>query len=123
MSKLTIKCTGFRPFRRNTLQGFCEVLIEELGLRLKDIAIHEKGNSRWAQLPTKPQMKDGALVKNADGKLEYFSIAEFTSREIRDAFSAAVIRALLEHTPTAFDDEEPKQSTNQGSAVDQEVPF
>jgi hypothetical protein len=112
MSKMTLTCQNFRPFRQNTLQGFAEILIKEIGLKFKDVAIHEKGNSRRAQLPAKPQMKDGALVKNADGKLEYFSIAEFTSREIRDAFSGAVIRAVLEHTPDAFDDEaqQPKQS-------------
>jgi hypothetical protein len=123
MSKLTIKCTGFRQFRRNTLFGFAEIVIEEIGLRLKDIAIHEKADSRWAQLPAKPQMKDGALVKNSDGKLEYFSIAEFTSRDIRDAFSTAVIRALLEHAPSAFDDEQPKSTNRQSAPIDGEVPF
>jgi len=124
MSKMTIKCTSFRPFKRNTLFGFAEIVISELGLKLKDVALHEKANSRWAALPAKPQIKDGSLVKNADGKLEYFSIADFTSREIRDAFSAAVVRAVLEHSPTAFDDEQPKQAPASGGRFhDDPIPF
>ena len=35
-------------------------------LTIRDVAIHEKDEARWAQLPAKPQVKDGALVKDAD---------------------------------------------------------
>jgi hypothetical protein len=124
--KMTIKCTAFRPFHRNTLFGFAEIVISELGLKLKDVALHEKANSRWAALPAKPQIKDGSLVKNADGKLEYFAIADFTSRDIRDAFSAAVVRAVLEHTPGAFDadaDIERKPAGGGGHFHSDPIPF
>jgi len=122
---MTIVCTSFRPFHRNTLFGFAEIVISELGLKLKDVALHEKGNSRWAALPAKPQIKDGSLVKNADGRLEYFAIADFTSREIRDAFSAAVVRAVIEHEPRAFDAEAPEHKPAGGSSIraDDKIPF
>jgi hypothetical protein len=42
-------------------------------LTIRDVAIHEKGEARWAQLPAKPQVKDGALVKDATGKIQYFA--------------------------------------------------
>jgi hypothetical protein len=127
MSKMTIKCEGFCPWRRNTLCGFAEITISELHLRIKDIALHEKGNSRWAQLPAKPQIKDGAIVKDDSGKAQYIPILEFTGREVRDAFSAAVIRAVLEHTPSAFDDEPAKVGAKKPADVasfhDDQIPF
>jgi hypothetical protein len=103
--KLTIKCKSFRPFRRNTLFGFAEILVTEIGLCIKDVTIHEKNNSRWAGLPARPNLKDGAIVTDNDGKPQYFAVLEFTSKEIRDAFNAAAVRAVLDHTPTAFDGE------------------
>jgi hypothetical protein len=106
MSKLTITCRGFYPLHRNTLRGFCEIRIEELRLVIRDIAIHEKGSARWAQLPSRLQIRDGELVHDADGKIQYVHLMNFDSRAVSDAFSAAVIRAVLEFAPTAFEKEE-----------------
>ena len=39
-ARLTVTCTEFRPLRRNTLTGFCNVSIPELKLEIKDIAVH-----------------------------------------------------------------------------------
>ena len=101
-NKLTITCSEFRPLHRNTLRGFAEIEIAELQLTIKDVAIHVRDGARWAQLPAKPQVRDGALVRDADGKIAYAHIMDFASRAVRDAFSAAVIRAVLEHAPDAF---------------------
>jgi hypothetical protein len=106
MSKLTITCRGFHPLHRNTLRGFCEIRIEELRLVIRDIAVHEKGSARWVQLPARPQTRDGELVHDADGKIQYVHLMNFDSRSVSDAFSAAVIRALLEFAPSAFELEE-----------------
>jgi hypothetical protein len=104
--KLTVTCESFRPFVRNTLRGFAEITIAEMRLTIRDVAIHEKGEARWAQLPAKPQIKDGALVKDpTSGKIQYVNVMEFDGREVRDAFSRAVVQALLEFAPAAFDDE------------------
>jgi hypothetical protein len=102
-SKFTITCEGFRPLVRNTLRGFASVTIAELKLTIRDIAVHEKGESRWAQLPAKPQIRDGELVGDDAGKIQYWPIMEFTSPAVRDAFSARVVEALLEFAPSAFD--------------------
>jgi hypothetical protein len=104
--KFDITCTDFKPLHRNTLRGFAQISIVELRLRIRDVAIHEKGESRWAQLPAKAQLKDGNLVKNDVGKVQYFPILEFESRAVADAFSARVINALLQFSPQAFDVED-----------------
>jgi hypothetical protein len=102
MSKITVTCQEWRELRRNTLQGFATIRVEELRLVIRDIAVHEKDGRRWAQPPAKPQIKDGALVTDATGKLQYFPIMEFDGRETRDAFSRAVCAAVLAHEPRAF---------------------
>jgi hypothetical protein len=91
---MDIVCRKFRPFARNTLLGFAEIEIKDIGLTVRDVALHQKGGSRWAQLPAKPQIKDGAVV-SIDGKAQYVCILEFGSREMRDEFSAAVVDAVL----------------------------
>jgi hypothetical protein len=114
MSKKTVKCESFKPFRRNTLYGFAEILIAEIGLRIKDVTIFEKNGKRWASLPSKPMLKDNMLIKDEDGKGVYTNILEFPDRDVRDAFSQAVVAAVLEHAPDAFDDE----ATSRQSARD-----
>jgi hypothetical protein len=102
MSKLTLVCKSFRSFEKNTLRGFAEIFIEGMQLTIKDIALHQKNNSRWAALPAKPMIKDGAVLKDGDGKAQYIPMLEFSSREVSNAFSAAVVAAVLKHTPDAF---------------------
>ena len=107
MSKLTVVCQQFKPLRRNTLVGFAQVFIPELKLSIKDIALHRKGESRWAALPAKPMLdKTGAVIRDAtSGKISYSNIFEFTDRATRDAFSNACVRAVIVIAPDAFAEE------------------
>jgi hypothetical protein len=102
--KLTVTCAGWQPCRRNTLVGFASVGIAELRLLIRDLAVHEKGGKRWVGLPAKPQLKDGELVRDAAGKLQYAPIMQFGSRAVADAFSDRVIEAVLAYAPDAFDE-------------------
>src|SRR5262249_11092961 len=104
--KLSIQCRAFHPVYRNTLRGFAEIRINELRLTIRDVAIHEKGKCRWAQLPAKAQIRDGELVHDEHGKIQYFHLMNFETRAVADAFSAAVVAALLEFAPADFEREE-----------------
>jgi hypothetical protein len=73
-------------------------------LTIKDIPVHTRGERCWAQLPAKPQVKDGALVKNDEGKIQYVPMLAWDTRAVADAFSDAVVRAVRELVPEAFDD-------------------
>jgi hypothetical protein len=98
-------CKRFSPMHRNTLFGFAEISIPEFDMVLKDVAVHQKNGSRWAQPPAKPQLnRDGAVIRNEAGKIQYMPIVEFGSRASRDEFSQAVVRALLEFA-RAFEEE------------------
>lgn len=105
MNKLTVTCTSFKPLHRNTLVGFASIHIAELRLTIHDVAVHQhEGGARWAQLPSKPILdRNGVAKRNAQGKIEYCRLFDFDSRAVSDAFSNAVINALLQFEPRAFD--------------------
>ena len=120
MGKMTVTCQDWRAMRRNTLQGFAAIRIDELRLIVHDVAVHEKEGRRWAQLPAKPQVRDGALVIGDGGKPQYFPVLEFADRATRDAFSKAVCAAILAHEPRAFGDGvERPQSPHRGDLNDE----
>jgi len=102
---LTIECEEFKPLVRNTLRGFATITIKDMRLRIKDVAIHVKNGSQWAALPAKLQIKDGTIVVNASGKAQYTNILEFADRSTSDAFSRAVIDAVLKSSPNALADQ------------------
>ncbi len=101
--KLSVTCESWKSLRRNTLLGFANVSIGELELKIADVAVHAKGDRRWAQLPARPWVKNGALVTGDDGKVQYSPILEFARREVADAFSRAVIEAILRVDPHALE--------------------
>lgn len=105
MSKLTIICHEWRPLKRNTLRGFARLEVNEMKLVISDISVHERDGKRWAALPAKPWVRDGALVIEG-GKIQYSPVLEFTDKATRDAFSARVVEAVLAHTPDAFEQKE-----------------
>jgi hypothetical protein len=102
MAKLNIVVTSFRAIAKGSLIGFAVIRVVEMRLVVKDVAIHQRGNERWAQLPAKPQIDREGVAIRKDGKIQYSTILEFDDRTVRDAFSGAVIAALLEHEPNAF---------------------
>jgi hypothetical protein len=102
MSKLTVTVLDWTPRHKNTLQGFARVRIDEMRLTIDDVAVHRKATSVWAQLPAKPWIKDGALVLDQHGGIQYSPTFTFDTRDVADAFSAAVIKALIERFPDAL---------------------
>jgi hypothetical protein len=101
---MKIVCREFLPLRRSTLQGFAEITIQDIGLTIKDVAVHDRSGSRWAQPSARPQVRGAALVTDDRGKVQYFPIIEFTSREAREEFSKGVIAAVLARIPRVFDE-------------------
>ena len=105
MSKLTLECVGWRPLRRNTLAGFATIRIVDMRLTVVDVAIHSKGDARWAALPAKPVIDREGVAKRdpASDKIQYVPLFEFDTAGVRNAFSQAAIAAVLELHPDAFD--------------------
>jgi hypothetical protein len=71
-------------------------------MTIHEVALHERDGKTWAQPPARPWVKDGAVVLGDNGKIQYSPIIEFDRREVRDAFSRAVVAAVLAYAPNAF---------------------
>jgi hypothetical protein len=101
--KFDITCTDFRKFRRNTLCGFATIKLPDLQLTIRDVAIHQKNSSHWAALPAKPMIDTAGVARRNDaGKIEYVTIFEFDSAGTRNAFSQAVVTAVLDFDAAAL---------------------
>jgi hypothetical protein len=97
-----MKIVDWRPLRRNTLLGFATVEMPS-GMVMAEIGIMRADRGEWAAPPSKPQIdRDGVGMKDAAGKLKYTPIISFTSKEVRDRFSNAVIEALRAAHPEVF---------------------
>jgi hypothetical protein len=100
---------GWKLVRRGTLCGFSIVRIERIGLVIADVAIHQKNQSRWVSLPSKPMLDaTGAVLRDeTTGKVRYQSLLQWYDRKTADRFSRAVIEALQSDHPGAFDGDAP----------------
>jgi hypothetical protein len=78
--------SDWKPFVRNTLQGFL-TLTTPGGMIIHGCTLHSKGDARWVGMPAEKFAKQ-------DGTSGYKQIIEFASREARDDFNAAAIRAI-----------------------------
>ena len=66
------------------------------GLQIGDIGIFTKDGRSWAQLPSEAMRDaDGQPLKDDRGKTRYRSPLKWTTRELQDGFSAALV-ALIE---------------------------
>jgi hypothetical protein len=106
--RLTIVCREFRPVPRGSLIGFATIHINEIRLTIHDVAVHRHANgARWAQLPARPVVDRNGVAQRdpKTGKVAYQRLFAFDSKAVADAFSHAVIEALLVLVPDALDAE------------------
>jgi hypothetical protein len=105
-----MKILKFKPFERNTLQGFLEVKTPE-GFIIKGLTWHRKTDgekvSEWLGLPAREYVKD-------DGSKGWANQLDFSSRDLYWSFTHAVLKALKEHLEqekpeSAYESEEQSQ--------------
>lgn len=93
----------FVPVVRNTLRGFCRVRMPS-GMVLHDVAIHMKNGSAWAAPASKPMIgRDGTVMRDAAGKIQYAPVVTFVNKGLRDKFSDHVTAALRARCPEALE--------------------
>lgn len=94
----------WRPLRRDSLLGFAKIELQS-GMVISDVTILSGDRGPWALPPSKPMLgRDGVAMKDQRGKIRYSPLIEFTSKEIRDRWSAAVIDAMRAAHPEAFEE-------------------
>src|SRR5258705_9387589 len=91
-SKLTITVSNYTPLAKRSLVGKCDVHIRELRMTARGVLILSTNGKRWASLPSPAMLdNDRHALRDGNGKIRYANAFSFDSREVRDAFSAAVI--------------------------------
>ncbi len=93
-----VEIVNWKAFERGTLQGFADIRLPTVKLTLYGCAVHQKNGRRWVQTPSKPQLDaDRNLVKDEQGKIQYWPAAKFDDRDVGDRFSEAALAALDAH--------------------------
>jgi hypothetical protein len=81
-----IEIVSFKPFVKNTLQGFATVRLTNIGLEIRDATLHQKNGKRWIQFPSKAYEKNGKTLWSA--------IVDFYDRTRGDQFQRTALDAL-----------------------------
>ena len=98
-----IQIRDFRPMRKGSLLGFAKVELPS-GMILSDVTILSGERGPWASPPSKPMIgRDGTAMTDANGKVKYSPIVEFTSKEVRQRFSDGVVEGLRAAHPEVFE--------------------
>jgi hypothetical protein len=99
-----IRILDWRAVPRNTLFGFCKVEFPS-GMIVTDITVLTSTNGPWASPPSRPMLdREGSLMRDEGSKIRYLKTIEFTSKEIRNRWSNAIIEALRTTHPEAFNE-------------------
>jgi hypothetical protein len=86
-----IQIIEFRPFSKNTLQGFLTVRVPS-GWEIRDIALHEKNGKRWLSMPARPYKKE-------DGTESWIPTIRLPDPAKMEAFQKAVLAAMADYAP------------------------
>lgn len=98
-----LRLISWKAMTKGSLRGFATVEISSIGLKIHDCVVHVSHGKAWAGLPNRPQIdKDGHHRRDTNRKPAYAPVIEWTSRERRDRFSEAVVRAVRRSHPDLF---------------------
>lgn len=97
------KILAWVPVPRNTLLGFAKVEFPS-GLIINDVTILAGARGPWAAPPNKVLTgRDGAIMRDENGKVRYWPIIEFRDKETRNAWSDSIIEAMRAVHPEVFE--------------------
>lgn len=82
-----IEIVNFKKYEKNSLRGFLTVRLDQIGLEIRDIALHQRNGSRWLQLPAKP-------YKKPDGSQGWNYIVSFYEKPRFQQFQEVALKAL-----------------------------
>jgi hypothetical protein len=98
---MQLSLVSWKPMVRNTLRGFASIRLGR-NLAIEEITVHCKDGKRWASFPSKPKLdRDGNVVRNSAGKIEYVPILKWLDRAVADDFSNSVVEAVEREHPGA----------------------
>ena len=86
---IRVRIDAFKEHRRNTLIGFVDITLVDLGMSIRGCSIHTKDHKRWCGLPAREFTSDA-------GK-KWVPIIDFESQDDRWALYNGVLSAYDEY--------------------------
>ncbi len=83
---MAVEILRWKSFK-NTLRGFFNIHMTNIGLEIRDCTLHEKNGEKWVHLPSRPFKKEDGTMGNA-------YIVKFTENDRREEFQKATLEAL-----------------------------
>ncbi len=84
---MSIQLKDFRPFKKNSLQGFITLYLPGAGLEIRDCSLFEKDERRWVSLPSRSFQKD-------DGTTAWANVVSIPDEDRYQKFQNETIKAL-----------------------------
>ena len=101
-------CVAWKPVRRNSLQGFADLLLPRAGLVLVECSYHEKDGAAWCNPPARE-------IRDASGaRTGWKDAVTFRDKAARRAWSDAAVAAVQEWRRTHPEAEEPDEARGGG---------
>jgi hypothetical protein len=85
-----IRCLRFRPYKKNTLKGFCDLELTRVGLILHDCTWHVHADgTEWVGFPARS-------YQDKDGNTQWQPLIEFAegAKEAREQFRRQALDAI-----------------------------
>lgn len=86
---MDIKITKYTPYkhRTSTKEGKLTVRLPAVGLEIRDILLHQRGEHYWLQMPSR-------AYKGRNGEQKYAFVLDFFDKRKKHTFEGLIITAL-----------------------------
>lgn len=97
---MNVEIVSFKINQKNTRQGYAEIKFTDLGLTIRDVAVHhftDKGDRWWFAMPSRQ-------YTDREGATKYWANVVFDD-EPNKTFQTVAMNALRAYVPSLFGDE------------------
>jgi len=89
-----MRCLAFTAFKRGSLQGFADLMLDS-GIVLLGCTYHQLSGKTWCSPPSRPQLdRERRLIVRDDGKIAYAPVIEFVDAKTRHRWSDEAVKAV-----------------------------
>lgn len=113
---MNVSCERFKEHVQGALQGFADLVIEPLGIRLHDCTFNHSadGGAEWVGLPSRQ-------YQDAKGEKKYARLVDFSSRSAYYDFQKAAKDSIRQCRASAPQSSQPADPRSEIS--DSDIPF
>lgn len=87
---MNIKCVRFKSVQKASLQGFADILIEDIDMEIYGLTLHMKDGKSWINFPSKE-------YKDDQGNTKYAAYFRFSDKSKYEDFQKKVKNAIEKH--------------------------